>query len=417
MLTRILLLNMLLILSSCGKDETVTPVGHSPDDQRTYIIVGTDQEEFFGNEGPIAQPSPGDDFYGQDAQHAIHPPSYKDNGDGTVTDEVTGLMWTNDPGDKLTTTEAEQRLTTLSVGGYSDWRIPTIKELYSLILFSGVDPSGWTGGDISLLKPFIDTVFFRFRYGDEQQGERIIDAQYLSSTEYVSTTMNAQQTRFGVNFADGRIKGYPQSNPQGGDFKWFVLYVRGNPDYGKNNFVDHGDGTISDLATGLMWSAEDSGEGMNWEDALKWAQEQNAANHLGYSDWRLPSVKELQSIVDYSRSPATTQSPAIDPLFQCTQITDEGGAADFPFYWSGTTHVNWVDGSFAAYVAFGTGFGFMEAPPGSGNYILMDVHGAGCQRSDPKDGDPSMFPNGHGPQGDVVRINNYVRLVRSLDNT
>ena len=43
----------------------------------------------------------------------------------------------------------------------------------------------------------------------------------------------------------------------------------------------------------------------------------------------------------------------------------------------------------------------------------MDVHGAGCQRSDPKNGDPSDYPTGLGPQGDARRINNYVRCVRS----
>ena len=43
----------------------------------------------------------------------------------------------------------------------------------------------------------------------------------------------------------------------------------------------------------------------------------------------------------------------------------------------------------------------------------VDVHGSGAQRSDPKTGDPAMFPHGRGPQGDVIRIYNYVRLVRS----
>jgi hypothetical protein len=41
-----------------------------------------------------------------------------------------------------------------------------------------------------------------------------------------------------------------------------------------------------------------------------------------------------------------------------------------------------------------------------------DVHGAGCQRSDPKEGDPADYPYGRGPQGDAIRIYNYVRLVR-----
>ncbi len=47
----------------------------------------------------------------------------------------------------------------------------------------------------------------------------------------------------------------------------------------------------------------------------------------------------------------------------------------------------------------------------------VDIHGAGCQRSDPKAGDPADWPTGNGPQGDAIRIYNYVRLVRSEDVT
>jgi len=43
------------------------------------------------------------------------------------------------------------------------------------------------------------------------------------------------------------------------------------------------------------------------------------------------------------------------------------------------------------------------------------VHGAGAQRSDPKMGDPADFPSGHGPQGDAIRIYNFVRLVRNVE--
>jgi hypothetical protein len=57
------------------------------------------------------------------------------------------------------------------------------------------------------LIPFIDTEYFDIAYGDTQAGERIIDAQFASSTKNVSLTMN-DETLFGVNFADGRIKGY-----------------------------------------------------------------------------------------------------------------------------------------------------------------------------------------------------------------
>jgi len=291
--------------------------------------------------------------------------------------------------------------------------------MYSLIVFSGIDPSGYEGSNTDDLVPFIDTDYFDFAYGDLNAGERIIDAQMASSTLYVGTTMGGAETMFGVNFADGRIKGYP-TGPMPGqqeDKQFYIMYVRGNPDYGVNAFEDNGNGTITDNATGLMWTQDDDGEGMVWKDALSYAEDANFAN---YYDWRLPNAKELQSILDYTRAPSVTNSAAIDPLFNCSVITDEGGANNYPFYWSGTTHANWTEnnsGAWGAYVCFGEGLGFMEIPPGSGNFQLMDVHGAGAQRSDPKTGDPGEFPNGHGPQGDVVRIFNYVRLVRDVTST
>jgi len=137
--------------------------------------------------------------------------------------------------------------------------------------------------------------------------------------------------------------------PGGGMEKtFFVQCMRGNPAYGKNDFHDNADGTVTDRATGLMWSKGDSGTGMNWQDALAWVQRKNAEKFLGQGDWRLPSVKELQSIADYTRSPDTSHSPAIDPLFNCTTITNEGGQADFPYYWSATTHAGLLGGGLAA---------------------------------------------------------------------
>jgi hypothetical protein len=340
--------------------------GGSSHSSGSFIIVDTGQEAFFDNQGEITEPQPGDAFYGQDAHYQDTQPSYVDNGDGTVTDLNTGLMWQQTPGDKLTWADAVAGADSFGLAGYDDWHLPTIKELYSLILFSGTDPSGWDGEHTSTLVPFIDTDYFDFEYGDTSAGERVIDAQYWSSTEYVGTTMNGDATVFGVNFADGRIKGYPRDiGPGGQPMRQFVRYVRANPDYGLNDFVDNGDGTIIDHATGLMWSQADSGEEMNWEEALAWVRQRNEESYLGYNDWRLPDAKELQSIVDYTRSPATSSSAAIDPIFWATSIVDEGGEANYPFYWTGTTHRNLaIVGAAAVYIAFGEALGYMEFPPG-----------------------------------------------------
>lgn len=382
-------------------------------DSAAYPVVDTGQTLCYDHSQLVTPPGMGEAFCGQDAQHNGPQPAYRDNGDGTVSDLVTGLMWQKNPGSKMTYPEAMAGADTCSLGGYKDWRLPTIKELYSLILFSGKDPSSVQAGTTKQLVPFIDTNHFVFKYGDEAAGERLIDAQYATSTKYVSTTMGGNETMFGVNFADGRIKGYPAGKVQDGSYKgYFVLYVRGNISYGINHFVDNHDGTISDKATGLMWQQDDSQQGMNWEGALAWVKEKNIQKYLGYSDWRLPNAKELQSLVDYTRSPAATQSAAIAPLFSCSKIIDEGGKNNYAFYWTSTTHADMKGGSAAVYVAFGEALGWMEIPPNSGRYTLMDVHGAGAQRSDPKTGNPADYPHGFGPQGDVRRIYNYARMVR-----
>ena len=376
-------------------------------EERPYPIVDTGQVRCYDEAVAIEHPEQGEPFHGQDAQYAAHPPSYRDNGDGTVSDLVTGLMWTRDPGETKTLAQALEEAPRCEVGGHDDWRLPTIKELYSLILFSGIDPDPSAAGDSGLI-PFIDTtVFTGFEYGKPAEGQRVIDAQYATRTRYVSTTMQGNATMFGVNFADGRIKGYPMQGRRG-ESRFFALYVRGNPEYGKNELVDKGDGTVTDRATGLTWMQGDSGRGLSWREALEYAEELELAGH---DDWRLPSAKELQSIVDYSRSPDTTDSAAIDPVLLATAIENEGGQRDFGSYWTSTSHRRGRGASSAVYVAFGRALGFMRGRA-SGGYRLLDVHGAGAQRSDPKSGDASRFPRGRGPQGDVVRIENLVRCVR-----
>ena len=377
---------------------------------QNYQIVDTGQENCYNNSFQIPWPSEGNTFYGQDAQYDGNQPLYLDSGDGTITDLVTGLMWQQTPDleNKSTFPEAVAGADTFSLGGYDDWRLPSIKELYSLIDFRG-----HTGMSAESSIPYIDTAYFDFCYGDEDGGERFIDAQYWSATQYVGTVFQGVAAVFGVNFADGRIKGYPRDMGQGGQpMTEFVRYVRGNTSYGINDFADNSDGTITDNSTGLMWQKSDDGVPRNWEEALAYAENLSLAGH---DDWRLPNAKELESIVNYSQAPDASEpsriGPAIDSLFEITNIGTEQDP-EYSFYWTNTTHSDGPDDSYAAYVSFGRGLGWMEAPPGSGNYLLQNVHGAGCQRSDPKSGNPDNYPHGHGPQGDVIRIYNMVRCVR-----
>lgn len=301
----------------------------------------------------------------------------------------------------MTFAEAFKKAKDLELGGSSDWRVPTIKELYSLIQFTG------RMNGQKAIRPFIDTQYFVQPLGNVSLGEREIDAQTWSSTEYAGRTMKNDETVFGVNFVDGRIKGYPKYNPRSRlSNKMYFRFVRGNKLYGINQYIDNKDGTITDFATGLMWQKSDNGQGMNWKEALSYAENLSFG---GYGDWRLPNAKELQSIVDYSRTPQTNGTAAIDPIFETSTIKDPEGDKQYPYFWTSTTHLEGRNPySSAVYIAFGAAQGKMRNR-------LMDVHGAGSQRSDPKSGSASDYPQYFGPQGDLRYVFNYVRCVRTAN--
>ena len=190
-----------MMLTGCGTsqnpDSSVNTSQNSQVIEITYPIVDTAVTDFYSNNSIIDEPSEGEPFYGQDATYQINTPSYTDNKDGTITDNVTGLMWQQDMGEKMTYDEAIKAAEDCTLGGYDDWRVATIKELYSLIIFTG-SSSGEYAGDTQ----YIDTDYFIQPIGDTQNGEREIDAQTWSSTIYTGKTMDNQKTVFGVNFVD-----------------------------------------------------------------------------------------------------------------------------------------------------------------------------------------------------------------------
>ena len=297
-----------------------------------FNIVDTGQEKCYDNRGRVIECPDKDEYlFGQDAQYSGIKMSFTDNDDGTITDNNTGLMWQKTPDfeNLLTWEETPDYAENLRLGGYDDWRVPTMKELYSLTAFYG---------SIRSMTPYIDTSYFDFEYPDTTKGYRIIDAQYWTSNKYVGRTMANDESAFGFNFADGRIKSYPLRVEK------YIRCVRGNPNYGKNDFVDNNDGTITDLSTGLMWTKDDSKTTLDWGEALEFAEN---SKQSGYDDWRLPNIKELHSIVDYSFAPdaedAGMRRAAIDPVFNLTEMES--------WFWSSTTHGD--NPAFATYIAFG----------------------------------------------------------------
>ena len=107
-----------------------------------------------------------------------------------------------------------------------------------------------------------------------------------------------------------------------------------------SRFIDHGDGTVTDRHTGLMWQQETAHSEHTWEEAVKYCKTLKLGGH---EDWRLPSIRELQSIVDHSR-----YDPAIDPVF----------SAKSSWYWSSSSYVFITDHAWV--VSFHVGLVFHD---------------------------------------------------------
>ena len=106
------------------------------------------------------------------------------------------------------------------------------------------------------------------------------------------------------------------------------------------DFTDHGDGTVTDNITGLMWQQEDDDANYRWENAITYCEGLSLAS---YADWRLPNSKELSFIVDYS-----VYDPAIDETYF-------PNTNNFPPYWSSTTDMDSAGAGKAWRVGFGSG--------------------------------------------------------------
>jgi len=231
--------------------------------------------------------------------------------------------------------------------------------------------------------------------------------QLWSSNQYTGAIFGKSNSEcnFGFNTIDGVIKCHDRASTT-----MSVRYVRGNTDIGINNFSESTESADInvDAATGLEWTRSDSGISLDWDEALDYCNDLELG---GYSDWKLPDAHELQSIVDYSRSPDGTGTPAIDALFESKQIENEAGDVDWGWYWTSTTHLDGFPlGYKAVYICFGRAMGHVEAPDGT-IIDAVDMHGAGAQRSDPKVG-PLPSTNNYGPQGDYQRVYNFARCVR-----
>jgi hypothetical protein len=220
------------------------------------------------------------DVFGSDTAYSINTPSFTDNENNTITDNITGIMWQKISKGDNSFDQAVEYCKTLNLAGYENWRLPDIDELYNLI---------------NLDRPPINSKYFL----NEKE----------ANTHYSSTTLAGDDSRvWGINRGGG-IGAYPKSEPSSVSaerrrtFNTRCVRDTFETKKVKEHFSDNKDNTVRDNSNGLVWQQAEAGE-MAWEDALRYCENLSLG---GKDDWRLPNVKESRSMCDY-----TLYSPSVD---------------------------------------------------------------------------------------------------------
>lgn len=286
--------------------------------------------------------------FGEDSDFAGSGPSYADNGDGTVTDRVTGLMWQMADGGEMTWEKAKEYARDLRLGGHQDWRLPGSMELFSIL-------------DHGRHGPAMNTQFFtrteaRYWWTDLRRGD--------------------DDSRVWLANSGGGIGAHAKTEAisAGGERPIHVRCVRGDSPFGAGpSLKENGDGTVTDQRTGLVWQKTGPDKGMTWEEALKYC---DGLKPAGQDGWRLPNIKELRSISDDRKV-----GPSLDKAFF--------PGAQAARYWSSTSSCNRPQQAW--FIDFETGL--VSHAEKEEQYLVMAVRGGAvtpASRAKPAP-DPSLF--------------------------
>lgn len=283
----IILVICLSVLSACsdggGGQTTSINITSVPDTGQTTVYTTT---------------------FGSDGDYLINPPSYTDIGDGTIRDNVTNLIWQKQ-GQGLFTSwdDANTYCSDLSLAGLT-WRLPTVFELFAIA-----------------------------DYSDSYSAN--INTDYFPDTQ-LAFYWSATVPSYNPNLAWELLYNGGLSSKNDKSYGGFTRCVHGP--LNRSIFVDGANGTVTDLGRRLVWQKNDDGSLRDWEGALAYCEGLSLGGQL---DWRLPNVKELNSLVDFNR-----ENPAIDAsIFTNTQQA---------YYWTSTTSGIYAT-QYAYLVAFGGG--------------------------------------------------------------
>ncbi|NCN08481.1 MAG: DUF1566 domain-containing protein [Leptospira sp.] len=253
---------------------------------KLFPLFDLAQVNCFDNDSTETCPVPGFPLQDPEFSHArTIAQSFVDNGDETITDNRTGLLWRKCPlstsgptcGSGITDNYVFADAQTICSATFgAGWRIPTIREYATLISYP------------STLLPYTNSTFF----------------PSLGGGSFYSSINDGSAYHF-ITFSQPSIGSNTlYTSPRK------AICVSGTNQPESLSFTDLGDGRVRDNHTNLEWqkchsgrnndatcSDEASADTINWQNALLYC---DALTWAGFSDWRLPNQNELLSLVDFS---------------------------------------------------------------------------------------------------------------------
>jgi Protein of unknown function (DUF1566) len=313
---------------------------------------------------------------------------FTDNQDGTITDDLTGLIWLQDVGclGLAAWSNALTSVNTLASGQCSlndnssagTWRLPNLNELESLIDVSAANPALSANHPFQNVSPGIywsSTSYYGGVSGSDKAWTlRLSDGRYMNDTaaNIKATSLNQVWAVKGAG-ARGTIKlqatGFYLAYSSGDDGS-----IQAGVPLTAPRFIDNQNGTVTDTMTGLVWLKQANCIQGTWSDALS-AANSLSQGHCGLNDnstpgqWRMPNRNELESLSDRAQT-------NLAQYFDYTYLNQDGSVYQSPiftnyieaqYYWTSTTN---ADEPTEAWTVYSCDFGVYDIPKTSTGYTL-----------------------------------------------
>ena len=289
--------------------------GHSGCKKIILPHICSGQTKCYDMEKEIECPAKGEEFYGQDAQYAALgyclPQSFtikvSDKGEKTVVDNNTGLEWQQEvmPVAMISLDEAKNYCANLDIGNHNDWRLPSMDELSTLLYYDN--------------SPTINLEYFPDTPSDNfWTSSRDMNDMYISY--YIINFKDADKGAvISTNFMES-VSRQASIRCVRGEIYESVSKTRFLVEFGEESFKGNSDTNL--IWKGLMGNFDNS---FSWGARLKYCED---LDFIGLSDWRLPNVRELETITAdevhfYSGSSSTTYAWSPEEHFGVTSYKDD----------------------------------------------------------------------------------------------